>query len=284
MLRFGKASEARQTMNAVTAYVSSTPHWGYCGAARRWWDFTINGATMRGNERVLHHYAASLNSIPIFDHAMRDPSDSWLWRLAGCAGGGTLTNIRADGSASMGWHGDPDLLHRDAYSADFGMGFYGHWKNAGAYLSCTAHIGWLCLGCDVASMRPVNAASLSNGSACTAAEEVRVAPRDGFRRQLYLQPLGLLLQLDGATFDQTILTMRPAPTAAAIRLKPNPPTSTHAMLTVRADGAAEERKVRLRCSAPCGFEPTGFRGEASDVWRIRLGDANGATLEVSHSK
>ena len=31
------------------------------------------------------------------------------------AGGGTLTNIRADGSASMGWHGDPDLLHRDAF-------------------------------------------------------------------------------------------------------------------------------------------------------------------------
>lgn len=49
-----------------------------------------------------------------------------------------VTTIRNDGSASMGWHGDPDLLHRDAYSADFGVGFYGHWKNAGAYLLCTS--------------------------------------------------------------------------------------------------------------------------------------------------
>ena len=39
---------------------------------------------------------------------------------------------RKDGSASMGWHADPDLLKRDAFSADFGIGFYGHWKNAGA--------------------------------------------------------------------------------------------------------------------------------------------------------
>ena len=72
---------------------------------------------MRGNERVMHHYAAALNSVPIYDHAIRHPNDSWLWRLASCAGGGSLTNIREDGSASMGWHGDPDLLTRDAYSA-----------------------------------------------------------------------------------------------------------------------------------------------------------------------
>ena len=97
MLRFGRYAEARQTLDAVTAYVSASPHWGYCGAARRWWDITINGATMRGNERVLHHYASALNSIPIFDHAMRVPSDGWLWRLAACAGGGTLTNIREAG-------------------------------------------------------------------------------------------------------------------------------------------------------------------------------------------
>ena len=32
MLRFGKLGEAKQTMNAVTAYVSMSPHWGYCGA------------------------------------------------------------------------------------------------------------------------------------------------------------------------------------------------------------------------------------------------------------
>ena len=50
MLRFGRAREARQTLDAVAAYVSLTPHWAFCGSARRWWDFTINGYTQRGNE------------------------------------------------------------------------------------------------------------------------------------------------------------------------------------------------------------------------------------------
>ena len=283
MLKFGRLPEARQTMNAVTAYVSLSPHWAYCGAARRWWDFTINGGIGRGNERVLHHYAASLNSIPIFDHALREPNDAWLWRLAACAGGGTLTNIRPkDGSASMGWHGDPDLLKRDTMSADFGVGFYGHWKNSGSYLTCTPQVGWLCLNCDLTSVRPQSALNIANASACTAVKEMRVAPRDSFRRRLYLSPLGLLLEANGAAFGTVVLTLQsPAPASAAIQLKPNPEGSTHAMLTLRADGAAPERRVRLRCSAPCGFEPTPFAGDAKDVWRIRLGSAEGAMLEMT---
>ena len=292
MLRFGKLAEARQTLDAVTAYVSASPHWAYCGSARRWWDFTINGATMRGNERVMHHYAAALNSIPIFDHALRHPDDAWLWRLAACANGGTLTNIRPDGSASMGWHGDPDLLSRDGYSADFGVGFYGHWKHAGSYLSCTSAVGWLCVGCDLASARPNEALTLANGSACTTATELRITPRDGFRRKLYLAPLGLLMQLDGATFDGVVLTLQPSPSTAVVRLKPALASSTHAYLTLLADGdgaasaasGAEggARRVRLRCSAPCGFEPSPFPTSVSGhVYRVRLGSSEGATLEVS---
>ena len=68
----------------------------------------------------MHHYAAALNSILFFDHALRSPSDPRLWRLAQRAGGGTLSNIRPDGSASMGLHADPDLPHLDGFSADFG--------------------------------------------------------------------------------------------------------------------------------------------------------------------
>ena len=234
----------------------------------------------------MHHYAAALNSIPIFDHAVRHPDDGWLWRLAGCAGGGTLTNVRADGSASMGWHGDPDLLVRDAYSADFGVGFYGHWKNAGSYLSCTPSVGWMCLGCDLTAMRPHAALTLANASACTAAAEMRITPRDGFHRKLYLRPLGLLMQLDGAAFDLAILSMQPRPVSAVLTLRPTTPSTTHALLTMHADGGAEaeaaggDRRVRLRCSAPCGFERTPFAGDASDVWQIRLGSSEGTTLEI----
>ena len=111
---------------------------------------------------------------------------------------------------------------------------------------------------------------------------MRVAPRDSFRRRLYLSPLGLLLEANGAAFGTVVLTLQsPAPASAAIQLKPNPEGSTHAMLTLRADGAAPERRVRLRCSAPCGFEPTPFAGDAKDVWRIRLGSAEGAMLEMT---
>ena len=285
MLRFGRAAEARQTLDAITAYSSASPHWAYCGAARRWWDFTINGATMRGNERVMHHYAAALNSIPMFDHAMRAPDDDWLWRLAACAGGGTLTNIRRDGSASMGLHGDPDLLVRDAYSADFGVGFYGHWKNAGSYLSCSDALGWLCVGCDLSSVRPAGALALSNRSACDLATELRLAPRDGFRTRLYLQPLGTMLTLDGGRFESALLTLprgRPAGASAAVlRLVAHPPGSTHAMLTLRADGGAEAagRRLRMRCSDPCGFEPSPLAGDADEVRYLRFGD-RAATLEI----
>ena len=77
-----------------------------------------------------------------------------------------------------------------------GMGFYGHWKNAGSYLTCSAQLGWLCLGCDLtaapeAACEEVQAAADSGGDG----GELTVVPRDAFGRKLYLQPLGLLLEV-----------------------------------------------------------------------------------------
>lgn len=175
---------------------------------------------------------------------------------------------------------------RDAYSADFGVGFYGHWKNAGGYLTCTPSAGWLCVGCDISSTRPPAAAAQANAASCDEAAELRIALRDGFRRRLYLQPLGVMLTLDGAAFESTILRMKPAPRGAVLRIVPVPSTATHAMVTLRADGGADApaRRLRLRCSAPCGFEPQLLGGAAADtdeVVRVRLGSAGGANLEVS---
>ena len=80
LLRFGLTAKARQTADAITAYVSLSSHWAYCGSARRWWDFYINGhpGRVQGNERVFHHYASALNSIPLLEHALQSPADSWL--------------------------------------------------------------------------------------------------------------------------------------------------------------------------------------------------------------
>jgi hypothetical protein len=274
MARFGHAADAATTVRAITGYVTLTPHWAFAGSARRWWDFGINGAG-RGNERTFHHYAAALNSIPLFDAALAARDDAWLWRLAGAAGAGSLTNIRADGSASMGWHADNDLLSRDPYSADFGIGFYGHAKHAGAYLSCSAAGGWLCVGCDVEA---VAAAALP---ACGAAGSLRVTPRDAFRRRLYLQPLGVLLQLDGGVIDSALLTLRGGGggASAALQLRPALAGARAALLTLRADGGGGRapelaRELALSCAAPCALLPGPFPAAAAvgdHVLQLRFG-------------
>ena len=281
MARFGRHAEARATMRAITSFLSLTPNWAFSGSARRWWDFGINGESLRGNERTFHHYAAALNSIPIFDAALAARNDPWLWRLAGAAGGGSLTNIRADGSASMGWHADPEALTRDAYSADFGIGFYGHAKNAGAYLSCSA-AGWLCIGCDV------HVADDGSGD-CQVPARLRIVPRDAFRRRIYLQPLGALMQLDGGVFDDAELTLSgaDAPAAAAFSIRPALIGARTALVTLRADGAHGDppRNFRMRCAAPCTLESSPFPdGDAGDaVVRLRFGGAalQGARLELA---
>jgi len=283
MARFGHAAKARQTADAVTAYVSLGANWAYCGSARRWWDFTINGEGERGNSRTFHHYAAALNSIPLFEQALREPGDAWLWRLAGCAGGGTLTNIRGDGSASMGWHGDPDRLRLDKFSADFGVGFYGHAKHAGAYLSCSAELGWLCVGCD-ARPAPEAAAALSNGSACELADSLALVTRDAFSRRLFLQPVGeLLLQLDGGRFEVAELRLRGARRGVELRIAPAAGGDA-ALLTLRAGGAGGERRVELACAPPCAISPAPFAVVAGErVWRVQL-PAGAATLTVEVSQ
>ena len=79
------------------------------------------------------------------------------------------------------------------------MGFYGHWKNAGSYLTCSAQLGWLCLGCDLTAA-PDAACEEVQAAADSGADggELTVVPRDAFGRRLYLQPLGLLLEVQQA--------------------------------------------------------------------------------------
>ena len=219
----------------------------------------------------------------MFDHALRSPSDGWLWRLSACAGGGTLTNIRPDGSASMGLHGDPDLLTRDAYSADFGIGFYGHWKNAGAYLSCSSALGWLCVGCDI-----LGAASTATEHACEgegAPRALTVVPRDAFGRRLYLMPLGSLLTVDGASISSAEIEIGPSSRrrSAALLLRPVPAGSTHAIVTLTADGEHAPFGARLRCDAPCSFSPLPFGGRrdvGGSAHNVRLVAAGETTLHI----
>ena len=144
LLWHGHHAAANKTVGAILAYSSYVPHWAHCGSARRYWDFTINGKTQWGNEREFHHYGSTLNAIPLFDHFRAYPQRAHLLLLGSCALLGHLTNIDESGAASMAWHGDPGLLRRDEYSGDYGVGFYGYWRSAGAYLACVPPHGWVC--------------------------------------------------------------------------------------------------------------------------------------------
>jgi len=217
---FGFRHEADSTARAVTAYTTVQPHWAYGGCSRRWWDFFINGKTQFGNERVLHHYASGLNAIALLRHYQSFPANHKYLLRAGLAGAmGILTNINSDGSTSMGWHGDAKRLYRDAYSADWGIGFYGHWKSSAAYLTCHAEVGWECFYCHVIKVqnfkeKPPKAPRYPVG--CRGA--VEVIPEDAFRRRLYIDVVPLMISVEGGIIHRATV----GPSAGVIELSFQP--------------------------------------------------------------
>ena len=187
--RIGDEARSESTVRAILAYDGLFPHWALSGSARRWWDFFINGKTNIGNERVHHHYAATLNSIPLMSHALRSSTNEdglFYLRLAMAGIMGSLSNIKLNGGPSMGFHGDPTLLRHDGYSADFGIGFFGHAINSASTLYCQPYMGCVCFYCD--------ANEESSG--------VRLKPNDAFRKQTHLLPIGVSLRVFGASIAE----------------------------------------------------------------------------------
>ena len=257
---------ANRTVQAVLAYSSVVPHWAYCGSARRYWDFTINGKTQWGNEREFHHYGSTLNAIAVLDSYRAYPERSHLLLLGGCALLGHLSNIHPSGAASMAWHGDPGLLRRDGYSGDYGIGMYGYWRSAASYLACLPPHGWVCLLCDVIAV-PSGAGGGGGAAAgglggCDEQAHLAVTPRDAFRRRVYVAPLGLTLSVEGASIALleawpaerrlavTLVAHAAAPSAEATlfieveRIEPPPPALASAYVAACAGAAPPPGCVR----------------------------------------
>ena len=240
LMRDGKYAAANKTVQAVLAYSSVVPHWAYCGSARRYWDFTINGKTQWGNEREFHHYGSTLNGIAVLDSYRAYPSRHHLLQLGSCSLLGHLSNIHPSGAASMAWHGDPGLLRRDGYSGDYGPGLYGYWRSAASYVACIPPHGWQCVLCDVQEVQPLmddapmREVDLSETSGCDGFKKLRVTPRDAFQRRVYLAPLGLLVSVEAATIVE--VTVRPADLSVSITLQQHAraPSST-ATLFIEAE-------------------------------------------------
>ena len=214
---FGYDAAANRTLDAVLGYMRALPNWAWNGGARSMGDLGNNGKWFinRGSERVLMHYRAGLNAIPLIEAYRAHPDDFFLLPIAMGAIAGQMTNIDAAGAASMGFHSFPFVLEHDPRSGDYGLGFFGLSIESGAYV--VRHpdpaVGWACFLCNVL------------GGSSTA---VSVAPADAYHVRAYLEPLGVLLvaqagvlaRLDLDTAARTcVVTFAPAAdTPAGARL------------------------------------------------------------------
>jgi hypothetical protein len=137
------------------------------------------------------HYRTGLNMIPLIEWYRANPDDFFLLEVAMGAQAGQLTNIDERGAPSMMLHMLPHVLDFDPRSGDFGLGFFGHTLEAGAYFVKHPTLGDLCFQCDLGS---------DTGA-------VVIEPRDSYRQRVYLEPLGLYIQADAGQFDRLTLNL-----------------------------------------------------------------------------
>ena len=189
---FGHDAQSLVALDSIVGYMPSVPHWGYNGAARRYWDFIYAGAPGSSYERQLHHYGSGLNAIPALARYREAPDDLHLLRIGYAGTMGALTNIDRDGFAAVAFHSFPHELRWDAYSGDYGPNFLGHALNTGTYVINHPEFGWQAFG----------------GNVSTTAGRIRVEVTDSFRRRIYIAPRGLFLTLDAGQFESVEIDPR----------------------------------------------------------------------------
>jgi hypothetical protein len=189
---FGYDDKALVALNSIIAYMPTVPHWGYNGAARRYWDFIYAGAPGARYERQLHHYGSGLNAIPALIQYREQPDDYHLLRIGYAGTMGALTNIDQEGFASVAFHSFPHLLRWDAYSGDYGPNFFGHALNTGTYIINHPEFGWQAFG----------------GNVTTDGDWIRVRVTDSLRKRVYIAPRGLFLTLDAGQFETVEINLR----------------------------------------------------------------------------
>ena len=256
---FNATGLAASALGQILAYTPLVPNFAWHGSAFGMGDFSNNGHVARpnlrsavslrsmtcgncryrylrfdgGHERVLQHYRSGLNSIPTTEAFLAEPSDLYLLRLAAGSIGGVLANIEVGtGAPSMGFHADPANLVYDAASGDWGCAFFGHTHNTGSFLVRHDDLGWLCYFCD-ADVR---------------ADAVQLAPRDSYRRRVFVAPLGLLLTSDAGR----IAWVRCALDASG--------AITEVTVAFEPVGAQALSRFRLRLAARAGGRAFRLRG------------------------
>jgi len=193
---------AKRTVDHILSYMRSSPTWAYHGGSRSWGDLGNNGkwfATFgasfetRGN----FHYRSGLNMIPLIEWYRANPDDFLLLEVAMGAQAGQLTTIDETGAPSMMLHMEPYILDFDPHSGDFGLGFFGHTLEAGAYWVQHNELGDLCFLCNL--KQGSGGMGLGHGHE-NSSNNVILVPVDSYRQRFFLEPLALYLQADTGTF------------------------------------------------------------------------------------
>ncbi|KRM60698.1 hypothetical protein FC26_GL000177 [Paucilactobacillus vaccinostercus DSM 20634] len=167
---FGDTNKANQTVQAILAYTPLIPHWGYNGAARRYFDSFVYGKLFKIT-REFDHYGASLNAIPILDDYKRRHSDDLRELSIGYAASTSpLTSIDQDGFGAMAFLTDPTLMRFEPYTSDYGQAFYGYAHDAGQYAFLDDQKGWISFG----------------GQLSQTKDSVIYQPTDAFRKRLFV--------------------------------------------------------------------------------------------------
>ncbi len=146
-------------------------------------------------------------------------------------------------------------MEHDAYSGDFGLGFFGLSLEASATLVLHPQRGPLCFLCD-----------LSTGAADA---PLTVLPRDAYRQRVYLEPLGLYLRADTGVL--AAVTLHRA--AQRVTVSFAPPTATPAgtrtydVLRLRADKVSQPEARRPGANFRL-VEPTAGVVRARGAWEL----------------
>lgn len=237
LLYFGYDDAAQRTIKHIQQYMRHLPNWAYNGGAvagdtangGKWF---VSAGTGRGDFGKMH-YRSGLNQIPLAEYFRRHPDELELLQIATGAVTGQLSNIDATGAPAILFHAYPHVMAHDAYSGDYGLGFFGLSLESSATLVLHAAHGPLCYQCDLAPPPPVAAAPAAvveedgGPHAATAGRSgttYTLLPRDAYRQRVFLEPLGLYLQADAGVFSAVELDLA----AQRITVTFAPPSETPA--------------------------------------------------------
>jgi len=223
-LYFGFDEKADVTLNAILAYMPSIPGWAYNGNARRYWDFLYAGKLTRV-ERMIHHYGSALNAIPVLEAYRQKPDNFYLLKVGYGGYMGSIANIEEDGFAPAAFHAFPATLKNDAYTGDYGSGFFGYAINSATYLIKHTDFGWITFG----------------GNLSQKSKSITVIPTTASRSAIYIAPEGLWIKVEAGSIQSFVY--HPQNGELEVVLDKAGPYNPQAYLTLEFPGNKSSQKT-----------------------------------------